>query len=121
MKSFTLLELPTFEDSRGVLTVLDDLIPFEIRRLYWIYGADDKVRGGHRHKITHQALISVSGTVEVYMNDGVDSEIIKLDSPSKCLLVMPKDWHNMSFGKNAVLLVIASHPYDRSDYIDEKY
>lgn len=121
MNSFTVLHLPTFDDSRGYLTVLDGVIPFTSKRMYWIYGADGQVRGGHRHKITQQALISVAGTVEVYMNDGQNSQVICLDVPSKCLLVMPKDWHTMKFSKNAVLLVIASHPYDRSDYIDQEY
>lgn len=101
--------------------MLDATLPFPIVRTYWIYGADGQTRGGHRHHHTHQALIAITGTVEIYMNDGVTSENIVLDSPSLCLLVEPKDWHTMTFGSGSVLLVISSHPYDRSDYIDEKY
>jgi len=55
------------------------------------------------------------------MNDGVISDNIELDSPNRCLLVEPKDWHTMTFGKGAVLLVISSHPYDRTEYIDAPY
>lgn len=121
MTHFTLLELPTFSDQRGALTVLDGALPFPIVRTYWIYGADGQTRGGHRHFKTRQALIAIAGTVTIYMNDGVINETIVLDSPNLCLLVEPKDWHTMTFGPGSTLLVIASAPYDRSDYIDEKY
>jgi dTDP-4-dehydrorhamnose 3,5-epimerase-like enzyme len=90
-------------------------------RIYWIYGADGQTRGGHRHRQTYQALIAVAGKVTVYMNDGIVSEQVVLDSPSRALLVSPKDWHSMTFGEGAVLLVVASHPYDRADYIDTPY
>jgi len=57
----------------------------------------------------------------MYMHDGVTEETIVLDHPSQCLLVEPKDWHTMTFGENAVLLVMSSHPYNRSEYIDTPY
>jgi hypothetical protein len=90
-------------------------------RTYWIYGADGEIRGGHRHRVTKQALIAVSGTVSIFMDDGVQQANIVLDSPHLCLLVEPKDWHTMTFGHGAVLLVMASHTYDVADYIDERY
>lgn len=121
MTRFTILDLPTFNDHRGALTVLDGALPFPIKRTYWIYGSDGQVRGGHRHRKTRQALIAITGTISIYMNDGVIIDTIMLDSPSRCLLVEPKDWHTMTFGAGSVLLVISSHPYDRSDYIDTKY
>ncbi len=121
MTHFTQLDLPTFGDSRGALTVLDGALPFPIVRIYWIYGADGQVRGGHRHHKTRQALIAITGKVTVYMNDGVICDNVILDTPSRCLLVEPKDWHTMTFDQNSVLLVIASHSYDRSDYIDTPY
>lgn len=118
---FAILDLPTFSDPRGALTVLDGALPFLIKRTYWIYGADGQVRGGHRHQRTRQALIAITGSVSIYMNDGVISDNIVLDSPSRCLLVEPKDWHTMTFGPGSVLLIMSSHPYDRSEYIDTKY
>jgi dTDP-4-dehydrorhamnose 3,5-epimerase-like enzyme len=121
MSYFTIIELPTFLDARGGLTVLDGALPFEIKRTYWIYGADGQVRGGHRHVKTRQALIAVTGAVSMYMNDGRRSETVVLDAPSHCLLVEPKDWHTMTFGPGSVLLVLSSEPYDRADYIDDKY
>ena len=121
MSHFAQLSLPTFDDPRGSLTVLDGALPFVPVRTYWIYGADGQTRGGHRHQHTRQALISVSGTVSIYMNDGVTVDNIVLNHPGQCLLVEPKDWHTMTFGPDSVLLVMSSHPYDRSEYIDTPY
>lgn len=122
MKSrFITLQLPTFVDDRGALTVLENVLPFEVVRAYWIYGADGQVRGGHRHEHTRQALIAISGKVSIYMNDGISHEVIELTNPSQCLLVEPKDWHTMTFGPSSTLMVFSSHGYDRSEYIDEPY
>ena len=121
MNHFTILNLPTFSDPRGILTVLENALPFQIKRIYWIYDANNQTRGGHRHHKTRQALIAITGTILIYMNDGIVAETVTLDSPSQCLLVEPKDWHTMTFNPGSVLLVLASHPYDRSDYIDTKY
>lgn len=121
MSHFLILSLPTFHDSRGSLTVLEKALPFNVVRIYWIFGSDGQTRGGHRHSHTRQALIAVSGKVTMYMNDGVIEETLVLDHPSKCLLVEPKDWHTMTFADNAVLLVMSSHPYNRGEYIDTPY
>lgn len=121
MTHFTILNLPTFTDSRGSLSVLEGALPFTAVRTYWIYGAEGQTRGGHRHIHTRQALVAVSGTVSVFMNDGVTSDTVELNHPSQCLLVEPKDWHTMTFGPGSVLLVMSSHPYDRSEYIDTPY
>jgi len=115
------LDLPSFSDARGALTVLDRALPFTPVRTYWIYGADGHTRGGHRHRLSRQALVAVSGTVSVFMHDGEASGDIVLDSPSRCLLVEPHHWHTMTFGPGSILLVMSSHPYDRADYIDEPY
>jgi mannose-6-phosphate isomerase-like protein (cupin superfamily) len=121
MAHFTILNLPTFTDTRGSLTVLESALPFAPVRTYWIYGADGQVRGGHRHTHTRQALVALNGTVSMYMNDGITAETIELSHPGQCLLVEPKDWHTMTFGPGAVLFVMSSHPYDRREYIDTPY
>ena len=121
MAQFKVLNLPTFADSRGSLTVLQGSLPFDVVRTYWIYGADGQTRGGHRHIRTRQALVAISGKVSIYMNDGVTTNTIDLDHPSKCLLVEPAYWHTMTFDTGAVLLVMSSHLYDRSEYIDTPY
>jgi hypothetical protein len=121
MEPFTIIELPSKGDARGVLTVMDGALPFAVMRVFWISGADAQTRGGHRHHKTRQALVAVTGEVSVFMDDGVTRSTVVLDQPGKCLLVEPKDWHTMTFGAGSVLLVMASHPYERSDYIEAGY
>jgi hypothetical protein len=119
--SFQLITLPTMADARGKLTVLDQVLPFEVRRSFWIYGADGHRRGGHRHHATNQALIAMAGMIDVFMDDGEKSETISMTSPDVCLIVEPKDWHYMDFKPGSILLVFASHGYDKDDYIHEPY
>lgn len=121
MTNFSCIDLPTFCDARGSLTVLEGVLPFAIARAYWIYGSDGKTRGGHRHRLTRQALIALCGRVEVFVTDGIAQDNVVLDTRDRCLLVEPKDWHTMTFSGDAVLLVVASHPYDRADYIEAPY
>lgn len=121
MSHFTRIQLPTFSDPRGALTVLDGALPFTVVRSYWIYDSDGQLRGGHRHRQCRQALVAVKGEVTIHMNDGVASEDILLNRPDQCLLVEPKDWHTMHFGPGSVLLVMSSHHYDRNEYIDTPY
>lgn len=121
MSEFKILDLPSFNDARGGLTVLEKALPFEIKRAYWIYNAAGQTRGGHRHHEARQALVAVNGEVSVHVNDGKHKRDIVLRTPGQCLLVEPEDWHTMTFGKDAVLLVMASHLFDKNDYIDEGY
>lgn len=121
MTHFPMLKLPTFKDPRGTLTVMEGALPFPVVRTYWIYGSDGQIRGGHRHRRTRQALVALCGSVMVYMNDGICSDKVHLNHPDRCLLVEPKDWHTMTFGSGSVLLVMSSHAYDRSEYIDAPY
>jgi hypothetical protein len=100
---------------------VEDTLPFPIRRVFWITNADGMTRGGHRHHVTRQALIAVAGSIDVYLNDGRHEATVRLAEPSRCLIVEPEDWHTMYFTNAAVLLVMASGPYDRRDYINEPY
>lgn len=121
MSHFTILNLPTFTDHRGSLSVIEKALPFDAVRIYWIYGADEQTRGGHRHLHTRQALVALSGKVSIYMNNGVFEETIELNHPSQCLIVEPEDWHTMTFSEKSVLLVMSSHPYDPVEYVDTPY
>ena len=100
-----LIQLKSFSDERGNLTVTENQIPFEIRRIFYIYGIDNSVRGGHRHKTTKQAAICLHGSCVVSNNDGKNKEDFLLDHPKKCLLLETNDWHTMhNFTPDAVLL-----------------
>jgi hypothetical protein len=117
-----IINLTTHSDKRGNLTVIESQIPFPIKRIFYIYGVDDSVRGGHRHHKTIQAAVCLHGSCIVSNNDGLKEEDFILDHPSKCLILEPKDWHTMHhFTPDAVFLVFASEPFDPADYIYEKY
>jgi dTDP-4-dehydrorhamnose 3,5-epimerase-like enzyme len=120
-----IINLSTFSDVRGNLTVMDniaDLLPFSVKRMFYIYGADASERGGHRHKKTYQAAICLGGTCVIGNHDGRNRESFVLDMPNKCLILEPQDWHTMEIhGKHAMLMVFASECYDSEDYIYEPY
>jgi len=108
-------------DERGLLAVVESnqTIPFDIKRVFYIYGTKDNVRRGyHGHYKTRQALISVSGSCKVFLDNLQRKTDVVLDSPTKILILEPNDWHEMyEFSPDCVLLVLASHLYDPQDYI----
>ncbi len=117
-----MLDLKTFSDKRGHLTVIEKILPFDIKRVFYIYGVDDSVRGGHRHHKTFQAAICIAGSCIISNHDGTKQEEFLLDSPNKCLILEPQDWHTMHhFTPDAILLVLASEFFDHNDYIFEPY
>ena len=117
-----LLDLRTFTDTRGNLTVVEKQIPFDIKRVFYIYGVDDSKRGGHRHKENKQAAICIQGKCTIYSNNGKREDIYELDKPDKCLIIEPEDWHTMyNFSRDAILMVFASEFFDEKDYIFEPY
>jgi len=117
-----IINLKTHNDNRGSLTIIEKVLPFEIKRVYYIYNCSDAERGGHRHKKNIQALICVNGSCVIDCNNGIEKKSIVLDKPDMALVLMPEDYHTMhSFTKDAVLLVLASEYFDADDYIDEDY
>ena len=108
-------------DDRGQLIALESFkeIPFEIKRVYYIYDTKDKVRRGfHAHKNLEQILICVSGSCKLHLDNGQDTEEVLLDTPEKGLYISSGIWREMyDFSPDAVLLVLASEHYAESDYI----
>ncbi|MDQ0660058.1 FdtA/QdtA family cupin domain-containing protein [Paenibacillus sp. W2I17] len=121
MNKSTVIDINQLGDERGLLTVIEEklTIPFEILRVFYIYGTKEGVRRGfHAHYKTRQALICVSGNCKVYLDNTKRKEDILLDTPTKALILEPNDWHEMyDFSPDCVLLVLASHLYDAEDYI----
>lgn len=118
----SLIDLPSFHENRGSLTVIERIIPFEIKRVFYIYNVDDSVRGRHRHHKTIQAAICISGSCRISSDDGMQINEYLLNSPDKCLILNPEDFHWMhNFSKDAILLVLASEYYNPVDYIFEPY
>lgn len=117
-----IIDLKTFTDKRGNLTVIEKVIPFDIKRIFYIYGVDNSKRGGHRHHKTIQAAICIKGSCSIYNNNGTKEEIFELNTPNKCLIIEPDDWHTMNnFTPDAILIVLASENFDEKDYIFEPY
>ncbi|MBE7706506.1 MAG: WxcM-like domain-containing protein [Cyanobacteria bacterium SIG30] len=108
-----------FSDPRGNLAVVEAKdLGFEIKRVFYIWGADNEIRGRHAHKETIQAAVALNGSCKFYVNNGVKKEEFLLDSPDKFLLLEPSDWHYMyDFKDNCILEVFANKTYDPEDYI----
>lgn len=119
-----IIDLKTFTDFRGNLTVVEKVLPFEIKRVFYIYGVDSSIRGNHRHKKTIQAAISLRGSCRISTQSNFNEPICEfiLDIPSKCLILNPEDYHYMdSFTSDCILMVFASEYYDADDYITQTY
>lgn len=117
-----LIDLKTHTDKRGNLTVIEKVIPFDIKRIFYIYGVDNSVRGGHRHHKTIQAAICLKGHCTIRNDNGNEKEEFVLDHPGKCLILEPDDWHQMyDFSSDAILMVLASEYFSPEDYIYEPY
>lgn len=116
-----LIELPHFEDMRGALAVgeFGRPLPFAPQRYFVVYAVPSaEVRGEHAHKRCHQLLSCVHGSVHVVLDDGNAREEYVLDSPHRALHIPPMVWGTQyRYSADAVLLVLASEPYDAADYI----
>lgn len=112
---------PQYSDERGNLVVIEENIPFDIKRVYYIYGSTaDVIRGQHAHKTLDQVLICVAGRCKILLDDGTEKKIIELSSPNEGVYVPHHVWHDMyEFSINAVLLVLASAKFYEPDYICE--
>jgi dTDP-4-dehydrorhamnose 3,5-epimerase-like enzyme len=118
-----LITLPTKKDNRGSLTIIEKILPKDIKRSFFIYNVKKgEIRGGHRHKENYMALICVTGSCLIKNHNGLTRSSFLLDSPEKCLILEPRDWHTMEeFTPDAVLMVYATEYYDSNDYITEEY
>ena len=108
-------------DDRGSLIALESNknIPFEIKRVYYIFGTKNGVRRGyHAHKNLRQALICISGSCKILLDDGKEKIEIELNSPDQGLLIESMIWREMfDFSPDCVLLALADDYYDEGDYI----
>lgn len=113
--------LPHFSDMRGSLTPLelDSGLPFTPARVFLVYGVNDtRVRGEHAHRVCEQFLVAVAGKLSVMVDDGQQRIEVELNSPSIGLYIAPMVWGvQYKFSPDAVLMVVASHSYDNTDYI----
>ncbi len=108
-------------DRQGDLSVVESLhgIPFQIRRIYYLYDIPGgATRGGHAHKELYQLIIAASGSFTVVLDDGKNRQRITLNRPYQALLIVPGIWRELEdFSSGAVCLVLASSHYKEEDYI----
>ncbi len=119
-----MLEFSQNGDERGHLVVVEGQqdIPFDIKRIFYIYGSDEKViRGQHANRKTEFVLINVAGQCKVRVCDGKGNEAVFLLNRPHTGIYLPKMvWKNMyDFSGDSVLLCLASEHYDASEYIRE--
>ena len=117
-----MLDFPEFGDERGHLVIAEGMkdVPFEIKRVFYIYGSDrDVVRGQHANRQSEFVLINVAGTSKVKVKDGEGNEAIYcLNRPHTGIYLPTMVWKDMyDFSEDSVLLVLASTHFDNEEYI----
>jgi len=118
-----LLNLRTFIEPDGNLVPIESKhdIPFDIKRIFYVYGVNDQNdRGKHAHYKTKQVLICLSGEVEVICDDGVHRKKYKLTKPHQAIYIPEMIWDEQRYiSEDAVLLVLSNTYYDSKDYIED--
>lgn len=117
-----MIEFPQKGDERGHLVIVEGMkdVPFEIKRIFYIYGSDsDVVRGQHANKKTRFLLINIVGTSKIRVKDGKGNEaVFSLNRPHTGIYLPQMVWKDMfDFSKDSVLLCLASEHYDAEEYI----
>lgn len=121
-EQYKLIKFKDLGDERGNLVVIEGDgmdIPFDIKRVFYIYGSDSTVvRGQHANRYTEFLLVNVSGSSKVKVDNGFEQEIIELNQPGMGLYIPSMLWKDMyDFSSDSVLLVMASRHYDETEYI----
>ncbi len=108
-------------DERGQLIALEEFkdIPFQIKRVYYMYDTGEGVRRGfHAHLSLEQILVCIHGTCKVLLDNGHEKKVVPLEKPYEGLYISNDMWREMyDFSPDAVLLVLASDYYNEDDYI----
>jgi hypothetical protein len=117
----SIIHFPKIHNRAGNITPLtNDLeIPFEVKRVYYLYDIPGgEGRGGHSHKKLEQLIIAASGSFDVTIDDGTNRKTVQLNRPYFGLHLYPGMWRDISnFSSGAICLVLASESYDKADYI----
>lgn len=118
----SIIELPKVHNVAGNITAINNgegIIPFEIKRLYYIYDIPGgESRGAHAHKNLEQLIIAASGSFDITLGDGVTKRTFNLSKPYYGLYLPSGIWREINnFSSGAICLVLASHRYDADDYL----
>lgn len=120
MSIVKLINLPSFGDERGGLVAIESnhSIPFDVKRLYYIFNTSQKPRGFHAHIDLKQVAICLKGSCRFILDNGSTKEEVVLDNPTQGLVIEGLIWREMhDFSEDCVLLVLASEHFTEQDYI----
>jgi dTDP-4-dehydrorhamnose 3,5-epimerase-like enzyme len=118
--SIQLISVPHYVDERGDLTVVEEVVPFDISRVFAVRAMKGAVRGKHAHKKCSQFMVCVSGSIQVVCYDGVNESTYLLDRPSVGINVPPGVWAQETYEENgSILMVFCDYPYVADDYIND--
>ena len=117
----SIIALPKIQTESGDITSINNNlnIPFETKRVYYLYDVPNRAdRGGHAHKALHQLIIAISGSFDLELFDGINTVKYTLNQPDQGLLIVPGIWRNLNnFSGGGICLVLASREYEEEDYI----
>ena len=117
----SLIDLPRFLDLRGNLSFIEEgsHVPFEIKRVYWIYDVPGgEHRGGHAFRQTDELIVALSGSFDLNLHDGTTEYKYSLNRSYYGVIVPRMIWRMIdNFSTNSLALIIASTDYSESDYI----
>ncbi|HWR45841.1 FdtA/QdtA family cupin domain-containing protein [Sporomusa sp.] len=123
LEAVRIIDLPKISDPRGNLTFVEGgrHIPFDIKRVYYLYDVPGgETRGGHAHRNLQQLIIAMSGSFEVLLDDGYKRKTISLNRSYRGLLIPTMVWRELvDFSSGSVCMVLASEYYDEADYYRE--
>lgn len=115
-----IIELPVVQDSRGNLSFVEANrhVPFEIRRIYYLYDVPGGAyRGGHAHRELQEFIVAISGSFDIVLTDGSHSHRVHLNRSYFGVYVGPMVWRHLdNFSSGSVCLVLASAAYDEKEY-----
>ena len=121
MYNVSLIKFKDIYSKYGHLTPIEGSIdiPYEIKRIFYIYGVPGKeTRGHHAHKWVYQTLICLNGSLKIKLKTPKDEEVRILDNPSEGLMIGPGIWNEMyDYSEGCVVLVLCSDKYDEEDYL----
>lgn len=114
----TLIDIATFTDERGAISVIDKELLFEVKRVFWLHHIQEgKDRGAHALLEGTEIMISVHGSFVVDLDDGTEKTSVLLNDPSKGLIIRPGVWFRThSYKENGVSLILADEEYSRDRY-----
>ena len=112
------LDVPSFTDERGSISVMDKELPFKVRRVFWLHHiAEGKDRGAHALLESNEIMVAVHGSFIVDLDDTENKTSILLDSPTKGLIIRPGIWFRThSYKDDGVSLILAEEEYSRNKY-----